>query len=94
MKLSSGFEVTSSIGWGANDMSEFNSGGTQTTSVGFINRNNQRCTGHRGVAGTDYGQFAYRMECLSCGHDYGANGADVFQRKCPTCQGGLDGISF
>ena len=71
-------------------------GGTETTRIGFVNRNNQRCAGHRGIAGTDHGQFAYRIECLNpgCGHIYGTNGTDVFQRKCPKCQGGRDGIAF
>lgn len=77
-------------------MENFMSGDTDTTKIGFVNRNNQRCDGHRGVEGTDHGQFAYRMECLepNCGYVYGANGTDVFQRKCPKCQKGKDGISF
>ncbi len=77
-------------------MSEFTNGGTETTRIGFVNRNNQKCGGHRGVAGTDHGQFAYRMACLNptCRHIYGTNGTDVFQRKCPKCQGGRDGIAF
>ncbi len=75
-------------------MSEFSDGTTETTQIGYVNRNNQRCTGHRGVAGTDHYQFAYHMECLNCGHVYGANGADVFQRKCPKCGGGCEGIQF
>lgn len=75
---------------------EFTSGITETTQVGYVNRNNQRCGGHRGVLGTDYGQFAYRMECLepACGFIYGANSTDEFQRKCPRCQGRSDGIPF
>jgi len=78
------------------DMKDFIGGATETTQVGYINRNNQRCGGHRGIAGTDHAQFAYRMECLEpgCGLIYGANGTDVFQRKCPKCQGGSVGIPF
>ena len=74
----------------------FLDGTTETTKNGFINRNNQKCCGHRGVAGTDHGQVAYRMECQesNCGHIYGANGTDVFQRKCPCCQNGMHGIKF
>jgi hypothetical protein len=77
-------------------MEGFVSGGTETTRIGYVNRNNQLCSGHRGIAGTDHGQLAYRMECLrsECGHVYGANGTDVFQRKCPRCQGGAVGIFF
>jgi hypothetical protein len=61
-----------------------------------VNRKNQRCCGHRGVAGNDHGQRSYRMKCLQpdCGHVYGANGTDVFQRKCSKCQGGAAGIRF
>lgn len=71
-------------------------GTAKTTQIGYVNRNNQRCCGHRGISGTDFGQLAYRMQCLvpSCGYVYGANGTDVFQRKCPSCQGGKVGIDF
>lgn len=31
------------------------------------------------------------MKCRECGHVYGANGADIFQKKCPKCQGGAAG---
>ena len=74
----------------------FVSGDGSTTQIGHVNRNNQRCGGHRGHAGNDHLQKAYRMECLqpSCGNVYGANGSDVFQRKCPRCQGGEPGIEF
>jgi len=74
----------------------FRSGSTDTTKIGYVNHNNQRCSGHRGMEGTDHGQYAYRMECLEaqCGSVYGANGTDVFQRKCPSCQGGSAGIDF
>ncbi len=41
-------------------MSKFESGGTETTRIGFINRNKKKCTGHRGVAGNGPGQLAYR----------------------------------
>ena len=75
-------------------MTGFRDGGARTTRVGYVNRNNQECGGHRGRAGTDHNQMAYRMECLHCGHVYGANGSDVFQRKCPGCQGGEAGIAF
>lgn len=72
----------------------FTSGGTKTTTIGFINKHRQLCCGHRGKHGNDHGQYAYRMECLDCRHVYGANGADIFERKCPNCQGGKDGIDY
>ena len=77
------------------DSSGFVSGDTRTTQIGYVNRNQQRCDGHRGVAGTDHGQRSYRMHCLVCGYTYGANGTDVFQRRCPRPHGGgLPGIDF
>jgi hypothetical protein len=76
------------------EIDELSSGDTKTTQIGYVNRNQQRCDGHRDVAGTDHGQRAYKMTCLDCGHTYGANGTDVFQRKCPGCGGGAEGIPF
>ena len=72
------------------------SGTTTTTTNGYINRNNQKVHGTRDVTGTDHGQYAYKLECLSsgCGYEYGANGTDIFQRKCPRCQGGNEGIEY
>ncbi|TXH35054.1 MAG: hypothetical protein E6Q92_12280 [Burkholderiaceae bacterium] len=77
-------------------MDLFRSGDTETTRIGYVNRNNQLCTGHRGTAGTDHGQVVYRMACMraDCGRIYGANGTDVFQRKCPHCQGGAPGLEY
>ena len=75
-------------------MAAFRDGGGNTTRVGYVNDNRQRCLGHRGRDGNDHLQKAYKMECLCCGHVYGANGSDVFQRKCPECQGGRAGIDF
>lgn len=77
-------------------MTMWENGTTPTTQIGYVNRNNQRCGGHRGVVGTDHGALAYRMECLNpaCRHEYGANGTDVFQRKCPRCQAGEPGIPY
>lgn len=77
-------------------MDTFESGSTETTRIGYINRNSQLCTGHRNVPGTDHGQLSYRLLCLAntCGHMYGANGTDIFQRRCPSCQGGAPGIVY
>ena len=74
----------------------FSSGNTETTRIGYINKNHQMCTGHRGTAGTDHAQVTYRMPCMrvSCSHIYGANGTDVFQRKCPQCQQGAAGLNY
>ncbi len=70
------------------------SGQTETTTIGYTNRNKQKNLGSRGLAGNDHRQYAYKLECLKCGHEYGANGTDIFQRKCPSCQHGKLGIAF
>ena len=70
------------------------SGSGYSVKIGYINPNGQRCHGHRGVPGTDHGQYSYRVECTSCANVYGANGSDVHERKCPKCQGGAPGLDF
>jgi len=72
----------------------FRNGTTLTTQIGFVNANRQECRGTRGVSGNDHGQVSYQLACGDCGHVYGANGTDVFQRRCPNCQGGQPGIEF
>ncbi|MUK51511.1 hypothetical protein [Aliivibrio fischeri] len=75
---------------------EWKSGSTNTTRIGYINKNNQLNNGTRGIKGTDHCQVAYKMKCLSpsCLYEYGANGTDVFHRKCPKCQNGNPGIDY
>lgn len=64
-----------------------------TTEVGYINKNNQRNNGRTDIPGTDFGQWFYDMECLECGHKYHANGSNIYEKKCPNCQGKSDGKS-
>ena len=59
-----------------------------STVPGYINKNNQQNMGGTGQEGTDHGQKLYQMKCLKCGFEYKANGTDIWQRKCPKCQGG------
>lgn len=59
-----------------------------STDTGYINKNNQRNNGKTELPGTDNMQWFYQMECLKCGFVYLANGTDIWQRKCPKCQGG------
>lgn len=59
-----------------------------STEQGFVNKNQQKNHGRTKMPGTDNGQWFYEMECLMCGHRYYANGSDIWQRKCPKCQGG------
>ena len=69
---------------------------TKTTQIGYMNRNNQEVLGTCGVRGNDHGQYAYKIICREgeCDHVYGANGSDIFQRKCPKCQTGQEGIEY
>lgn len=71
---------------------EWRSGTGPSVQIGFVNPHGEICTGHRGAAGTDHLQYAYRAECGHCGHLYGANGSDMHERRCPNCQGGAPGI--
>lgn len=59
-----------------------------TTQKGFINENNQMNMGATDEVGTDHMQRFYKMKCLKCNYEYKANGSDIWQRKCPKCQGG------
>ena len=58
----------------------------KTTDAGYINKNNQKNLGYRGISETHNNQKFFEMECLDCGHKYMANGCDVWLRKCPNCQ--------
>lgn len=59
-----------------------------TTDTGYINKNNQKNIGKTNEPGTDNNQWFYQMECQYCNFIYKANGTDIWQRKCPRCQGG------
>lgn len=65
-----------------------------TTKPGYENRNRQTVVRPTGLAGTDYGQSVYVLRCRACAHEYGANGSDIFQRRCPRCQGGAPGLPY
>ena len=59
-----------------------------STDIGYINKNNQKNIGRTDNPGNDHQQWYYNMECLNCGHVYYSNSTDIWQRKCPKCQGG------
>jgi hypothetical protein len=69
-------------------------GGGYSTRVGFTNANGQTVFRATGLPGTDHGQSIYELHCLHCKESYGANGSDVWLRKCPNCQGGKPGLRF
>ena len=61
-----------------------------TTTTGYVNRNRQTNIGRTERPGTDHMQYLYKMRCGNCGYEYHANGSDIFQKKCPRCQGGKE----
>ena len=65
-----------------------------TTQIGYVNRNQQEVFLKTNLPGTDHNQYVYGLRCLRCMAQYGANGSDIFQRKCPSCQGGQPGLEF
>jgi hypothetical protein len=70
------------------------SAGGQTTIPGYINRNRQEVIRRTDARGNDHGQSVYVLKCLDCSAEYGANGTDIFQRKCPRCQAGAPGLEY
>lgn len=71
------------------------SGKGKTLEIGRINSNGQELIRATGLPGNHPNQKLYVMRCTAagCGHTYGANGADVWLRKCPRCQGGQPGLA-
>ena len=66
--------------------------GEGTTEPGYRNRNGQVVVRATHLAGNDHNQYVYVLLCGDCGHEYGANGSDIFQRKRPNHQGGAPGL--
>lgn len=68
---------------------------------GDINRNDQILIARTDLPGNDHLQYIWVLVCARrdaddalCGHRYGANGSDFFQRKCPKCQDGAPGLDI
>lgn len=66
--------------------------GVKTTEPGFINRNLQEVVTRTDLPGNDHNQVTYILRCQSCDLRYGANGSDIFQRRCPVCGAGRPGL--
>lgn len=64
----------------------------KTTAPGYVNRNGQEVLHDTGQPGNDHNQVVYVLKCKTCGHRYGANGSDIWQRRCPSCGGGAAGL--
>lgn len=63
-----------------------------TTQVGYTNRNDQVVIRKTDLPGNDHNQLVYVLRSISCGHEYGANGSDIFQRRCPAHDAGAPGL--
>jgi hypothetical protein len=64
----------------------------QTTDPGYKNKNGQAVICKTGFPSESFpGQTIYHLRCTHCGHDYGANGSDIYKRRCPRHQGGTQG---
>jgi hypothetical protein len=66
----------------------------KTTEKGYVNRNGQEVLRGTDLAGNDHNQVVYVLKCQACGNRYGANGSDIWQRRCPDCGGGAAGLAF
>lgn len=66
----------------------------ETTQPGYRNRNGQVVVRATDLAGNDHLQKVYVLQCEKCHLEYGANGSDIFQRRCPRCGGGRPGLAF
>jgi hypothetical protein len=66
----------------------------RTTTPGFVNRNGQVVVRATGLSGNDHGQSIYVLRCPTCEKEYGVNGSDIFQRRCPYHQNGASGLEY
>ena len=65
-----------------------------STQVGYVNRNGQVVIRSTDNPGTDHSQYVYVLRCQACGHEYGANGLDIWLRRCPGHDRGAPGLAF
>ena len=65
-----------------------------TTDIGYVNKNRQKVLRRTGEPGTDHNQITYVLQCGDCGHEYGANGSDIWQRRCPCHDIGKPGLRY
>ena len=61
---------------------------------GERNRNRQQLLRITDARGTDHHSRVWILKCGACGHIYGCNNTDAFERKCPVCQRGKPGLKI
>jgi len=62
------------------------------TTIGFRNREGQEVVRKTGREGSAPAQRIFVLRCTVCGHEYGCDGCDIYDRLCPTCQDGSPGL--
>jgi hypothetical protein len=62
--------------------------------VGYTNKNRQTVVRKTGESGNDHNQYVYVLRCGDCGHEYGANGSDIWLRRCPRHDKGAPGLPY
>jgi hypothetical protein len=75
-------------------MARSRAGSGSTTKPGYVNERGQEVLRPTGLPGNDHMQYVYVLRCSHCANEYGANGSDIFQRRCPRCQGGAPGLPY
>ncbi len=65
-----------------------------STRPGYVNPRGQVVIRNTGLRGTDRGQTVYQVGCSVCGHVYGSNGSDIFERRCPMHDHGRPGMPY
>jgi hypothetical protein len=68
--------------------------GGYSTRPGYVNPRGQVVIRNTGLPGTDFGQTVYQLACSVCGHVYGSNGSDIFERRCPMHDQGRPGLAY
>jgi PHP family Zn ribbon phosphoesterase len=71
-----------------------NQAAAKTTETGYVNRHLQKVIRRTNFKGNGHLQYVYQLACSKCGENYGANGADIFERRCPACDGGAPGLKY
>jgi putative restriction endonuclease len=59
---------------------------------GDINAKHQQILRLTGERGTDFNAQVWVLKCGRCLHIYGCNSTDAWERKCPECQEGKNGL--
>jgi ribosomal protein L37E len=61
---------------------------------GDINNHHQRLVRKTDQPGNHPTSHIWVLACDRCGHEYGPNGFDAHERRCPHCGGGKPGLNI